>query len=110
LGKSFFENLKTMAKKKLFNVPAKTISGLPEIYLPFQPHFFSHVHGLNLQEYYPIEYVTNMELKDSKRNTLYAATNSHAFRDLCAIYNIKNCNQDRLISHPKIPFSNFINQ
>ena len=48
-----------------------------------------------------------MELKDSKRNTLYAATNSQAFRDLCAIYNIKNCNQDRLISHPKNSFFQF---
>ena len=108
LGKLFFENLKKMAKMKLLNVPAKTSSRLPEIYLPFTSHFF-HVHGLNLQEHYAIEYVTHMELNDSKRNTLYAATNSEIFRDLCTIYDIKIGDQDRLIRHTKISFFNIIN-
>ena len=104
LGRLFFENLKTLAKMKLLNVPAKTISGLPEIYLPFQPHFFFHVHGLNLEEYYTVEYVTNMELNESNRNTLYAATNSHTFNELCKIYGIDIRNQDRLITHRRNTF------
>ena len=45
-----------------------------------------------------------MELNDSKRNTLYAATNSEIFRDLCTIYDIKIGDQDRLIRHTKNTF------
>ena len=77
----------------------------------FHLHHFFHVHGLNLQEHYTIEYVTNMELNDSKRNTLYAATNSEIFRDPCTIYDIKIGDQDRLITHTRNTFFfNIINQ
>ena len=42
-----------------------------------------------------------MELNESKRNTLYAATNSHTFRDLCKIYDIQIGDQERLITYTK---------
>ena len=102
IGKLFFKNLKN-DKMKLLKVPAKTSSGLPEIYLPFTPRFF-HVHGLNLQDHYTIEYITNTELNNRKRNTLYAATNSEIFRDFCTIYDLKIGDQDRLIEQTRNTF------
>ena len=45
-----------------------------------------------------------MELNESKRNTLYAATNSHTFKELCTIYGIDIRNQDRLITYTRNTF------
>ena len=72
-SKGFFEGLKRMGERKILKQEAKTLSGKGEICLPFTPHFFAHVHGMKLNEYFKIEYLTEDYLRDNSRNLLYAA-------------------------------------
>ena len=54
---NFFRNLKQFEEYKLLNIPANTQSGLPEVYLPFTPHFFAHIHGFHFDKVYVIRYI-----------------------------------------------------
>ena len=106
-GPKFFENLKEMVTHNLFNIPAQTTSGRPEIYLPFSPHFFMHVHGINLGECYAINYITTNDLSERSLNALYNATKSDIFSTYCSIYKLEVCDHEHNITYKKRDFLQF---
>ena len=77
LSKSFFENIKGLAGSGVLRNNARTKSGKAEIYLPFMPHFFFHVHGMRFEDHYTVEYVTEKEYIANNSNALFSATKSY---------------------------------
>ena len=106
-GPKFFLNLKQMVTNNLFNIPAQTTSGRPEIYLPFSPHFFMHVHGINLGECFAINYITTNDLYERSLNALYTATKSEIFSTYCSIYKLDVCDHEHNITYKKRDFLQF---
>ena len=104
---NFFRNLRMFKEKKLLNYPANTRSGRPEIYLPFTPHFFSHIHGYNFAAEYTIRYITTDDLKYGDVNSLYTASESSTFAKYCEFYNIEVGDQERLVVYKKSHFTQF---
>ena len=58
------------------------------IYLPFNDHFFYHVHVNNMYTHYNISYLTHFDIRPNN-NTLHYASESETLNNLAAIYNVQ---------------------
>ncbi len=87
-GRQFFENLKKMAEEHILSDYVQDdLLNHGTVYLPFNDHFFYHVHVNRMITHYNISYLTHFDIRRNN-NTLHYASESDTLKNLASIYNV----------------------
>ena len=103
-GKNFFVNLCAMAKEGML---VNTMDTRGKVYLPFNPHFFVHVHtaSTNITSNYDISYIRESEIDASNHKLAYSSNNNDNFASM----HKSMVEEDRHITTNKAEILNYYN-
>ena len=88
-GRNFFDNIKKMAELNILGDYVEE-NGLNHgtIYLPFNDHFFYHVHVNRMYTHFNLSYLTYHDIGPNN-NTRHYATESETLINLADLYNVR---------------------